>query len=77
MWITPSLRVTGTFSAHRIPATFCAHPAEAYDIIKSGHIAEVATLDDARTVMAMLGMDDEQMDDRIHFALTGEVLSDR
>lgn len=64
MYITPSLRVTGAGLL----------PAKAYDIIKAGGIAEVETLDDAREVMTLLGMSQEQMDDRVHFALTGEVL---
>jgi hypothetical protein len=64
MWITPSLRVTGAGLL----------PAKAYDVIKAGYNAEVETLDDAREVMAMLGMTQEQIDDRIHFAMTGEVL---
>ena len=64
MWITPSLRVTGE----------ATQPEAALAVIKSGGIAEVATLEDARTVMNLLGMSAEQIEDRVHFALTGEVL---
>lgn len=64
-WITPSLRVTGEYQ----------RPEAAVAIIKSRGIADVATLDDARSVMRLLGMDESSIEDRIHFALTGEVLS--
>lgn len=36
--------------------------------------ANVATLEDARAVLREFGLDEEQIEDRIHFALTGEVL---
>jgi hypothetical protein len=65
MWITPSLRVT---------AKADLLPEFAYAIIDAGGIADVATLDDARAVMRLLRMSELQVEDRIHFALTGEVL---
>ena len=52
MWITPSLRVTDED----------VRPEAALVIIKSGGIADVATLDDARAVMRLLGM--SEADDR-------------
>lgn len=39
--------------------------------------ANVATLDEAREVLRIFGLDEEQVEDRIHFALTGEVLASR
>lgn len=65
MWITPSLRVTGEG----------VRPEAAFAIIKSGGTADVATLDDARAVMTLLDMTEAEIEDRVHFALTGEVLS--
>ena len=64
LWITPSLRVTGDYTP----------PEVALATIKAGGIADVAMLADARHVMRLLGMDEENIEDRIHFALTGEVL---
>lgn len=36
--------------------------------------ANVVTLDDAREVLRRLGLREELVEDRIHFALTGKVL---
>ena len=36
--------------------------------------ANVADIDTARQVLVLLGLDEKRVDDRIHFALTGEVL---
>ena len=64
LWITPSLRVTGENT----------HPEAAFAIIKSGGIADVVNIDAACDVMELLGMSVEQIEDRVHFALTGQVL---
>ena len=64
LWITPSLRVTGDL----LP------PSDALAVIKAGGIADVMNLDDACAVMELLDMSKEQIADRVHFALTGQVL---
>ena len=38
------------------------------------HIAYVPNVAVARQVLAIIGLDETEIDDRIHFALTGEVL---
>jgi hypothetical protein len=48
--------------------------SEAFDEIKSGGIGHVTDLDQARAVMTALGMSEEDQEQRIHFAFTGEVV---
>lgn len=50
---------------------------EAMRRINRGETAHVATLEVAREVLALVGLDEEQIEDRIHFGLTGETLTDR
>ena len=70
MWITPTLRVTDEGDAVSPDEALTAINADPF-LARPG----VATLDDARTVMRSLGMSDEWIEGRIHFALTGEVLN--
>lgn len=63
-WITPSLVVITPENAVR----------SAYDEIKDGCVGFVTTMDEAREVMTLLGMTEEEQDSRVHFAMTGEVL---
>jgi hypothetical protein len=66
-WITPSLVVVE--STDTVDAAFKQ--------IKGGLIGTVTSMDEAREVMARLGMTEQEQDDRVHFALTGEVISGR
>ena len=47
---------------------------EAVERIRFRQRANVADLATAREVLRRLGMDEELIEDRVHFALTGEVL---
>jgi hypothetical protein len=47
----------------------------AFKAVKGKMIGRVTSLDEARQVMTRLGMTEAEQDDRIHFAMTGEVLS--
>lgn len=64
-WITPSLAV----------ADFEETVNHAFHQIKGGLTGVVSNLDEAREVMSKLGMTEAEQDERIHFALTGEILS--
>jgi hypothetical protein len=64
-WITPSLVVVTTDETIE----------DAFKAIKGGLTGKVTTFEEAREVMHKLGMTDDEQNDRIHFALTGEVLS--
>ena len=70
-WITPTLRVSNETETLTLQ--------EAINVIKSETdgiwpVADVATFKEARQVMRLLGMTEEQIKDRCHFALTGEIL---
>lgn len=45
--------------------------------IRAGLRANVATLDEAREVLKRFGLDEEQVEDRVYFALTGDILVGR
>ena len=64
-WITPSLVVQD--SEETVDRCF--------QQIKGGLIGRVTSMDEARAVMTKLGMTEAEQDDRIHFALTGAVIS--
>jgi len=64
-WITPSLAVVT--SDEVVEA--------AHKQVKDGRIGTVTNLDEAREVMRKVGMTEDEIEDRIHFAFTGEVLS--
>lgn len=66
-WITPSLVVVTTDET----------VSAAYKAIKGGLTGKVTSIAEAREVMNLLGMTEREQDDRIHFALTGEVLLQR
>lgn len=71
-WITPTLRVSNETETLSLQ--------EAINLIKSETddgtwpVADVATFKEARQVMRLLGMTEEQIADRCHFALTGQIL---
>jgi hypothetical protein len=70
VWVTPSLRIDPEW-----PDCIC-DPAMAARWIDSGdnHIAYVPNVAVARGVLERMGLSEAEVDDRIHFALTGEVL---
>ena len=60
------------------PETLGCMPAEtveqALTLMRQGETALVPTLDMARLVLATLGLSADEIDERVHFGLTGQVL---
>ena len=50
---------------------------EALERIRNRERANVRNFEVAREVLRALGLDEDQVEDRVHFAITGEVLAKR
>lgn len=67
VFITPTLLV-GTTDSGRFDVRFCETPAVASEVIRSGGTARVVALRDAREVLRLLDVSEEQIERNIRYA---------
>lgn len=70
--VTPTLFVGD--EPMSFPTTFCDTPCVAEAAIRAGISVRVANLEIAKLTLRLLGVDEQMIEERIHFATTGQVL---